>query len=574
MARGAGAGARDRPGPGLGVRARGRVRLRRPGARLLRAPRPAPSSRPRRCSACSRRRTTSAASARASSRRRPKRPSRRRCWASSARSSRRAQIDAWADELAAGACPAPIREQLYKILFKPDKNAPEYKAVVEAARRAQRAPLDLLKAAGAIDSPYQFHWRRFLFENFPKGTAFPALQAPADQGRRCRWPRRRRSRSTTRPPPRSTMRCRCRAWAAARCRSASTSPRRALAIAPDSALDKVARERLSTVYMPGYKLTMLPDAVVQAYTLTRRPRLPGGVACTSRFDEATLAAQGQRDPARARADRRQPAPRPARQRDHRSLARRRRAGRLRPCRRTGLRLPPGAAPEGAARGGARQARDSSTGPTTTSASTATTAASRAATSSVQISTRLRGAPLDLIVAEAMILANSTWGGWLADCGVPGIYRSQASLAPGVKVRMGTKPAPHAGIGVAQYTWATLAAAALRRPGQPVADHRLRAPRPHRGAGRAVQAARTRSCSPSSRASTRPTPPTTTSSTASSATGRCAGWQQNGVRELDATRDEGRPGARRRRCRWCSARWAPRACRAARGCACASAASTC
>ncbi|MDE2297689.1 MAG: RNB domain-containing ribonuclease, partial [Burkholderiales bacterium] len=73
---------------------------------------------------------------------------------------------------------------------------------------------------------------------------------------------------------------------------------------------------------------------------------------------------------------------------------------------------------------------------------------------VSISIRQRGAPLDLIVAEAMILANSTWGGWLADCGVPGIYRSQASMAPGVKVRMGTKPAPHAGMGVAQYTWAT------------------------------------------------------------------------------------------------------------------------
>ena len=57
---------------------------------------------------------------------------------------------------------------------------------------------------------------------------------------------------------------------------------------------------------------------------------------------------------------------------------------------------------------------------------------------VPISTRQRGAPLDLIVAEAMILANSTWGGWLAECGVPGIYRSQASLAPGVKVRMGTQ----------------------------------------------------------------------------------------------------------------------------------------
>ncbi len=71
-----------------------------------------------------------------------------------------------------------------------------------------------------------------------------------------------------------------------------------------------------------------------------------------------------------------------------------------------------------------------------------------------ITTRQRGAPLDLIVAEAMILANSTWGGWLAEHGVPGIYRSQASLSPGIKVRMGVKPQPHAGMGVAQYAWAT------------------------------------------------------------------------------------------------------------------------
>jgi exoribonuclease-2 len=73
---------------------------------------------------------------------------------------------------------------------------------------------------------------------------------------------------------------------------------------------------------------------------------------------------------------------------------------------------------------------------------------------VQITTRQRGSPLDLIVAEAMILANSTWGQMLAENGVPGIYRSQASLAPGVKVRMGTKALPHAGIGVPSYAWST------------------------------------------------------------------------------------------------------------------------
>ncbi|MBA3625904.1 MAG: RNB domain-containing ribonuclease, partial [Methylibium sp.] len=90
-----------------------------------------------------------------------------------------AQIDQWATDLAAGHCPEPIREQLYKILFKPDKNGPEYKAVVDAAKRSHTQPLDLLKSAGAITSAYQFHWRRFLFEFFPKGTALPALPAPA-----------------------------------------------------------------------------------------------------------------------------------------------------------------------------------------------------------------------------------------------------------------------------------------------------------------------------------------------------------------------------------------------------------
>jgi exoribonuclease-2 len=73
---------------------------------------------------------------------------------------------------------------------------------------------------------------------------------------------------------------------------------------------------------------------------------------------------------------------------------------------------------------------------------------------VRISVRQRGSPLDLIVAEAMILANSTWGSWLSELGVPGIYRSQASMAPGVKVRMGTKALPHAGIGVKSYAWST------------------------------------------------------------------------------------------------------------------------
>jgi exoribonuclease-2 len=365
-----------------------------------------------------------------------------------------AQIDTWAAELVQGQCPTPVREQLYKLLFKPDKNAPEYKAVVEAARLAQKAPLDLLKGAGAIDSPYQFHWRRFLFENFPKGTGFPAIQAPAIKETLALAPVRAFSiddSQTTEIDDALSVQGLGSGTVVFGVHIAAPG----LAFTPDSALDQLARARLSTVYMPGYKLTMLPDEVVQAYTLiagrdcpavslyvsmdeatlaitateTRLERVP--IAANLRHDqldtvitEATLTGEAPADydfaPELAFAFRL------ARHlKAQREVARGKPENFNRPDynfrleRREGEQ---GTEPHGDER--------------------------------VIITTRQRGSALDLVVAEAMILANSTWGGWIADCGVPGIYRSQASMAPGVKVRMGTKPAPHAGMGVAQYTWAT------------------------------------------------------------------------------------------------------------------------
>jgi exoribonuclease-2 len=365
-----------------------------------------------------------------------------------------AQIDAWAGELATGACPAPVREQLYKILFKPDKNAPEYKAVVEAAKRTHRAPLDLLKDAGAIDSPYQFHWRRFLFDNFPRGTGFAPLAAPAVKESLPLAPVQAFSiddSATTEIDDALSVRGLGTGSVVFGIHIAAPG----LAIAADSALDQVARVRLSTVYMPGWKLTMLPDEVVQAYTLTEGRDCPA-VSLYVTFDEATLALKASETKlervtiaANLRHDRLDAVvteasllgEAPA---DYAFAPELRFAFRLARALKAQRELVRGK-PEVFNRpdynfrldrhdggdGGEPQGQER-----------------------VTITTRRRGAPLDLIVAEAMILANSTWGGWLAECGVPGIYRSQASLLPGVKVRMGVKPAPHAGMGVAQYTWAT------------------------------------------------------------------------------------------------------------------------
>ena len=365
-----------------------------------------------------------------------------------------AQIAAWANELGQGQCPAPIREQLYKILFKPDKNSAEYKAVVDASRATHTAPLDLLQKAGAIASPYQFHWKRFLFENFPKGTRFPELQAPPIKDELPLADVQAFSiddSSTTEIDDAMSVQGLGSGTITLGIHIAAPG----LAVLPGSPIDAVGRARMSTVYMPGYKLTMLPDDVVQAYTLQEGRNCPA-LSLYLTLDEATLEITSSTtrleqvpivsnlrhdaldnvfneaffDAAQASA--------PVnvqwgveltflhRLAKHlkaqREIVRGKPENFNRPDYSFKLDNPSGQEPQG--------------------------------DELVSIGTRQRGAPLDLIVAEVMILTNSTWGQWLAEHGVPGIYRSQASLAPGVKVRMGTKALPHAGMGVKSYTWAT------------------------------------------------------------------------------------------------------------------------
>ena len=366
-----------------------------------------------------------------------------------------AMIAQWAAELAAGSCPAPVREQLYRILFKPDKNGPEYKAVVEATRATQKAPLDLLLSSGAIDSPYQFHWRRFLFEQFAKGTGFPPLAAPAIKDELPLAPVRAFSiddSQTTEIDDALSV----NGLGSGEIIFGVHIAAPGLAIVPDSPVDKVARERMSTVYMPGHKLTMLPDAVVQAYTLIEGRDCPA-VSVYFRFDEATLALNG----AETRIER---VPIAANLRHDQldevvtesaltgdSQADYPFAQELGFCFRLARHLK---AQREVVRGKPENFNRPDYNFRLDRAEDSVAVNEPLGDEQVRITERKRGAPLDLIVSEAMILANCHWGGFIAEHGVPGIYRSQASMAPGIKVRMGTKPAPHAGMGVPQYTWAT------------------------------------------------------------------------------------------------------------------------
>ncbi|MEY4295988.1 MAG: hypothetical protein RLY82_1676 [Pseudomonadota bacterium] len=381
-----------------------------------------------------------------------------------------AQIDAWALELAGKTCPEPIKAQLYKILFKPDKNAPEYKAVVQASRATQTPPLVLLQAAGAIASAYQFHWQRFLFEAL--GTT--PLSARADIS----------------PTTAGANKTKLTELSIANIRafsiddSATTEIDDALSvqglgtpevtlgihiaapslgITPDDAVDKLARSRLSTIYMPGQKITMLPDAIVEPFTLQASTNLEDARPAVSlyvKYDAATLAVKGfetkiERVPvvANLRYD----------QIDHIMTA-----GWLADSSITAADTPPEVTelrPElswlytlaialKTQREVVRGKPETFNRPDYSFKLSKAEGAEIQGDERVEIVPRVRGAPLDIIVAEAMIVANSTWGAWLATLGVPAIYRSQASLGFGVKVRMGTKALPHAGIGVPAYAWST------------------------------------------------------------------------------------------------------------------------
>ena len=373
-----------------------------------------------------------------------------------------AQIDAWADELVGGRTPQPIQDQLYKILFKPDKNAPEYKAVVQASKTAHLPPLDVLQQAGALRSTFEFHWQRFLFEFFPKGTGFPALQPSQidESGLQLADVQAFSIDDSSTTEIDDALSVSGLGSGVITLGIHIAAP--GLAVQPGDAIDAVARQRLSTVYMPGYKITMLPDEVVQHYTLGAGQPRPA-LSFYATFDAETLALTG----TQSRIERvpiadnlrldalesvvtpdwlAQPVDTPEEaipelQRHRPALAFLWQLAQHLKAQREVVR----GKPETFTRPdfNFRLLRDE-----------ALKDAPPDGSETVQINMRQRGAPLDLMVSEAMILVNHHWGQMLASSGVPGIYRSQAALAPGVKVRMGTKPLQHAGLGVACYAWGT------------------------------------------------------------------------------------------------------------------------
>jgi exoribonuclease-2 len=206
----------------------------------------------------------------------------------------------------------------------------------------------------------------------------------------------------------------------------------ALGFAPGSPLDAIARERLSTAYMPGFKVTMLPEDVIARYSLDAGSER----AAVSLY----LNVSAQDFTVRGR---------------HSRLERVRVAANLRHGENEALNA---AFERGAVAGLEREselrtlwrvseALERRRGKPAVNPEVPDYVF-RVHEGRVRIEPRRRGAPLDKLVAELMILANATWGELLAERDVAALYRVQSSG----KVRMSVHPEAHDGLGLSGYAW--------------------------------------------------------------------------------------------------------------------------
>jgi exoribonuclease-2 len=173
--------------------------------------------------------------------------------------SKQLAMEGWIEaELKEFRLPPEIGALTDALLYAPDRNKPETKAFEAACAETGLTPAQLLFRCGAIKSPYFLHYRRFLHEQFPKGTGFPDARCARLPGDLPRADVRAFSiddaHTTEIDDALSVVRL---PGIGSRIGIHIAAP--GLAIEHGSPLDGVARARLSTVYMPGNKITMLPD---------------------------------------------------------------------------------------------------------------------------------------------------------------------------------------------------------------------------------------------------------------------------------------------------------------------------
>ena len=328
--------------------------------------------------------------------------------------------------------PAEFAGRLGALLYKPDRNTLEVKALEAACAASGLSAAHLMQCCGALSSTHDYHLHQFLAEQFPHGTDFPQVElcAFADLPLASAGAFSIDDATTTEIDDAFSVEQMDNGnW-----RIGVHIAVPALGMQRDSSGDKIAAQRLSTVYMPGRKITMLPEDAVQAFTLCADRVCPALsmynevdwqtlaiVSCESRVERIHVAANLRHETLEPLFN-------------EQTLAQAKLdypfAAELALLWRLVLKLE-----EKRGKPSDAQQVDYNFA---------------IIDDRVSITQRRRGSPIDKVVSELMILVNSEWGRLLALHGFSGIYRTQNNG----KVKMSTVAAPHQGLGVAQYMWSS------------------------------------------------------------------------------------------------------------------------
>ena len=347
-----------------------------------------------------------------------------------------AQIDAWAEALKRGEMPSEIAADLKTILHAPDKQSLTYKAFTKAADALKTSAYELAKKTGGITSIPQYLQDGFEIKYFPKGTGFPDLPLPEmpDLPKADVTAFSIDDESTTEVDDALSLTDLGNGTKRVGIHIAAPS----LAIKPGDKMEKNIMERLSTVYFPGGKITMLPENWIAAFSLDAgayRPAVSIYFDVDSEFNvgEPTCKIEAVNIAENLRIQAIEPHFNAETGLDeagemmfahHQDLiwfhqfaiALQKARGKYEPDRAPQYDYSIELDEEG----------------------------------NVSVVRRERGSPIDTLVSEMMILANSTWAQMLDENELPGLFRVQ----PAGKVRMSTKSEPHIGMGVQHYGWFT------------------------------------------------------------------------------------------------------------------------
>lgn len=336
-------------------------------------------------------------------------------------------------QLKAATLPDSFAGKLDQLLYAPDKNSLEWKALDQAAAELKKLPIQVLHDVGAIPSVHDYHLGAFLREYFAHGTEFPPFslaESPHDLPLSDVQAFSIDDSTTTEIDD---------ALSVTRLANGNTQvgihiAAPSLGVAPREALDNEVMKRLSTVYMPGHKITMLPEVAIRPFSLDAGETKPALSLYLEVAPDFSIVHH------QSRLERVQ-------------IADNLRHDTLEPYfNETTLEQDSGhplwsslvflfrlAESLEKARG-----KYDPTKPPQVDYNFYVN------DDKISIVSRRRGSPMDKVVAELMIEANSQWGALLAAHEVPGLYRAQM----GGKVYMTTRPEPHQGLGVAQYSWST------------------------------------------------------------------------------------------------------------------------